>query len=568
MSAPSSCAPPARPTCCPTSAGSSRPPRPVVEMEGAERIMLGSNNYLGLTGDARVIQGARDALDRYGTGLTGSRLLNGTIDLHLELERRARRVDGHRGGDRLHDRPPGQRRLASGTILGPGDTVIADSGDHASILDGCLLSRAKLRAVPPRPARQAREDARARGRRRRRRARRRRRRLLDGGRRRRPAARSSSSAKAHGARLMVDEAHARRRARRPRRRRQRAARRRGRRRPADGHVLEVAGLAAAASSPARTRSIDFLRDQLAGVPVHRRRRARPRSAPRWPRCGSSAPTRARSCSRRVLDNAALPARRPARPRLRGRSTTARDGRRRRSSRRRRRRLEGRAALARALRRRRLRQRRPAPGGPAGRRAAAHERDGDPRPSHAGPRARGVFDRSSSAFEAEHGPLPGDAAHIAHFSRLSRDFLTFRKEPLLANFRLGSPVDHSPARCLACALRSVRCAPDAGERERTIDGLEEVPVSRRRPGLTVVRAERRTGTLSISIGGAHARRRAVVPCGEVSWTQLRQPLPRSTCGRLRRPTESGSHEPSSSGRWRRARRRLRTSCSSAPGRPRA
>ena len=56
-------------------------------MEGAERIMLGSNNYLGLTGDERVMQGARDALEHYGTGLTGSRLLNGTIPLHLELER-------------------------------------------------------------------------------------------------------------------------------------------------------------------------------------------------------------------------------------------------------------------------------------------------------------------------------------------------------------------------------------------------------------------------------------------------------------------------------------------------
>ena len=62
------------------------PARPVVEMEGAPRIMLGSNNYLGLTGDERVIQGARDALDRYGTGLTGSRLLNGTLTLHLQLE--------------------------------------------------------------------------------------------------------------------------------------------------------------------------------------------------------------------------------------------------------------------------------------------------------------------------------------------------------------------------------------------------------------------------------------------------------------------------------------------------
>ena len=63
------------------------PAMPVVEMEGAERIMLGSNNYLGLTGDERVMKGAEDALHRYGTGLTGSRLLNGTIPLHLELER-------------------------------------------------------------------------------------------------------------------------------------------------------------------------------------------------------------------------------------------------------------------------------------------------------------------------------------------------------------------------------------------------------------------------------------------------------------------------------------------------
>src|SRR4029079_4653084 len=63
------------------------PAAPVVEMEGAERVMLGSNNYLGLTGDEGVSAGSRDALERYGAGLTGSRLLNGTIDLHLELER-------------------------------------------------------------------------------------------------------------------------------------------------------------------------------------------------------------------------------------------------------------------------------------------------------------------------------------------------------------------------------------------------------------------------------------------------------------------------------------------------
>ena len=59
---------------------------PVVTMEGKERIQLGSNNYLGLTGDERVKQAAREALERYGTALTGSRFLNGTIPLHVELE--------------------------------------------------------------------------------------------------------------------------------------------------------------------------------------------------------------------------------------------------------------------------------------------------------------------------------------------------------------------------------------------------------------------------------------------------------------------------------------------------
>ncbi|MHB8657826.1 MAG: aminotransferase class I/II-fold pyridoxal phosphate-dependent enzyme [Solirubrobacteraceae bacterium] len=121
------------------------PTLPVVEMEGSKRIMLGSNNYLGLTGDARVRQGALDALRKYGTGLTGSRFLNGTIDLHLELERELAEWFGAEAA--IVFTTGHQANLgALGTILAPGDTVIADSGDHASILDGCILSRAKLRA--------------------------------------------------------------------------------------------------------------------------------------------------------------------------------------------------------------------------------------------------------------------------------------------------------------------------------------------------------------------------------------------------------------------------------------
>src|SRR4051812_46719042 len=117
---------------------------PVVEMEGADRVMLGSNNYLGLTGDERVKQGARDALERYGTGLTGSRFLNGTIDLHLELEREIAAWMGTE--DALVFTTGHQANVgALGTLLAPGDTVVVDSGDHASILDGCMMSRARLR---------------------------------------------------------------------------------------------------------------------------------------------------------------------------------------------------------------------------------------------------------------------------------------------------------------------------------------------------------------------------------------------------------------------------------------
>ena len=87
---------------------------------------------------------ARDALDRYGTGLTGSRLLNGTLDLHLQLE--AELAEWMGTEEAIVFTTGHQANVGTlGTILGPGDTVIADSADHASILDGCLLSRAKLR---------------------------------------------------------------------------------------------------------------------------------------------------------------------------------------------------------------------------------------------------------------------------------------------------------------------------------------------------------------------------------------------------------------------------------------
>jgi 8-amino-7-oxononanoate synthase len=120
------------------------PAGPVVDMEGRERIMLGSNNYLGLTGDPRVKEAARDALERFGTGLTGSRFLNGTLSLHLELEREL--ADWMGTEDALVFTTGYLANTgAIGTLLGPEDSVICDTGDHASILDAVSMSRARVR---------------------------------------------------------------------------------------------------------------------------------------------------------------------------------------------------------------------------------------------------------------------------------------------------------------------------------------------------------------------------------------------------------------------------------------
>src|SRR3954469_17910062 len=119
-------------------------PGPVVQMEGVERVTLGSNNYLGLTRDERVKAGARDALDRYGTALTGSRFMNGTSPLVIELEREI--ADWMRTDDALVFTTGYQANVgALSALLGPTDTVIVDTGDHASIMDGVAMSRAKVR---------------------------------------------------------------------------------------------------------------------------------------------------------------------------------------------------------------------------------------------------------------------------------------------------------------------------------------------------------------------------------------------------------------------------------------
>ncbi|MGU3437776.1 aminotransferase class I/II-fold pyridoxal phosphate-dependent enzyme [Actinomycetes bacterium M1A6_2h] len=118
---------------------------PIVDVEGRQRIMLGSNNYMGLADHPLVVEGARKALDKYGATVTGSRLLNGTIDMHMELE--AELAEWHGTEAAIVFTTGYQANLgAISALVGVGDTVVVDSGAHASIYDACRLSRANIRA--------------------------------------------------------------------------------------------------------------------------------------------------------------------------------------------------------------------------------------------------------------------------------------------------------------------------------------------------------------------------------------------------------------------------------------
>ncbi len=110
-----------------------------VMMEGKRRIMLGSNNYLGLTANPDVIQAGIDALKKYGTGCSGSRFLNGTLRLHQQLEREL--AEFLRKEDVVTFSTGFQSNLGIiSAIVGRGDYVICDRENHASIYDACRLS--------------------------------------------------------------------------------------------------------------------------------------------------------------------------------------------------------------------------------------------------------------------------------------------------------------------------------------------------------------------------------------------------------------------------------------------
>ena len=114
-----------------------------VIMEGKRRIMLGSNNYLGLTTCPEVLEAGLKALEQYGTGCSGSRFLNGTLKLHLELETEL--------ADFLHKEAcctfstGFQSNLGIiSALVGHGDYVLCDRENHASIYDGCRLSYGRM----------------------------------------------------------------------------------------------------------------------------------------------------------------------------------------------------------------------------------------------------------------------------------------------------------------------------------------------------------------------------------------------------------------------------------------
>lgn len=124
---------------------------PIENSEGTEAIfdgrrvlMLGSNNYLGLTTDPRVKQAAQDATETFGTSCTGSRLQNGTLELHLELERRLANFVSKEAALIFSTGYQVNVGVIS-ALVGRGDCIVTDKEDHASIIDGAIMALGELK---------------------------------------------------------------------------------------------------------------------------------------------------------------------------------------------------------------------------------------------------------------------------------------------------------------------------------------------------------------------------------------------------------------------------------------
>lgn len=112
---------------------------PEVTMEGHQVLMFGSNAYTGLTGDDRVIAAAEKALLKYGSGCAGSRFLNGTLDIHVQLEKELAEFE-HKDAALCFSTGFSVNAGVIPQLVGRGDYVICDDRDHASIVDGRRLS--------------------------------------------------------------------------------------------------------------------------------------------------------------------------------------------------------------------------------------------------------------------------------------------------------------------------------------------------------------------------------------------------------------------------------------------
>ena len=113
-----------------------------VEMGGHKVLMFGSNAYTGLTGDQRIIDAAKRALDKYGSGCAGSRFLNGTLDLHIQLEKEIAKFIG-KDDCLCFSTGFSVNQGVIPALLSKDDFVICDDRDHASIVDGRRLAFAK-----------------------------------------------------------------------------------------------------------------------------------------------------------------------------------------------------------------------------------------------------------------------------------------------------------------------------------------------------------------------------------------------------------------------------------------
>lgn len=113
-----------------------------MEIDGHSIIMLGSNNYLGLTDHPKVMEKAKEAIDKYGTGCTGSRFLNGTLDLHIELEDKLAKFLNKEMAITFSTGFQANLGVIS-TIAGRNDIIYLDRLNHASIIDGARMSYAR-----------------------------------------------------------------------------------------------------------------------------------------------------------------------------------------------------------------------------------------------------------------------------------------------------------------------------------------------------------------------------------------------------------------------------------------